>query len=201
MRASDKPFDAYAQPGTDRIAWLGQVCAAANTPVDYEGLAQRFDEPYASAQDAFAQRDALTAFKTKLDAAIASAKINPYVVVPRFVATVPNYDLKAEHYDLSLTIGTNVQVGVADRAVAVRFVANGLDAYRPADEAEARRDEQLLSHASLPHQVRATVWGKVVGGAFEGTAPVLTIAPLRLSAVTYDFQGPGQPVFTATASP
>ncbi|MDR6935350.1 hypothetical protein [Luteibacter sp. 3190] len=199
ITAAEKPFEKYTTMGNDPLPWLGQFYAASGVAVDYAAVAQRLDPTYQASHDAFAQRDALAAFKTKLDHAIAEAKANPYIRLPAYQAKLPAYDLDHGRYDLSSILGTDTVLTVADNAAEVGFTASGaLASYAPKDEAEARATEKTLGGEPLPRAVHATVFGKVVGGALNRGMPQLQVIPARVVLTTVPLGGPAQPVLTAT---
>jgi len=199
VTAAEKPFEAYIAMGDDPLPWLGQFYATSGLAVDYTAVAQRLDPAYQGTHDAFAQRDALAAFKTKLDQAIAQAKANPYIRLPAFQAKVPAYDLDHGRYDLAQILGSDTVLTVAANAAEVRFTPPGaLDYYAPKDEAEARATEKTLGGEPFPRAVHATVYGKVVGGTIDRGMPQLQVVPARVVLTTLSLGGPGQPVFTAT---
>ena len=199
VTAAEKPFDAYIAMDDDPLPWLGQFYAASGMPVDYAAAAQRLDPAYQGTHDAFAQRDALAAFKTRLDQAITQAKANPYIRLPAYQAKVPPYDLDRGRYDLTQILGSDTLLTVAANAAEVRFTPPGaLAHYAPKDEAEARATEKTLGGEPFPRAVHANVYGKVVGGTINRGMPQLQVVPARVALTTLSLGGPGEPVFTAT---
>jgi len=199
VTAAEKAFTDYAAPDDRALAWVGQYYAVTKTKVDYTAVAQRLDATYRQVSNAFAKRDALAAFKTKLDQAIAEASANPYIRLPPFQADLAPYDLDGQRYALAELLAPDSIVDVANGAAQVRFApAEALASYAPANEAEARTVEHTLSHEAFPRKVEVTVFGKVVDGELVGGRPRLVVLPARVALTTFSLEGPGRPVLTAT---
>lgn len=199
VTASEKPFDAYRAPDGDALAWVGAYYAASGAAPDYPAVAARLDPVFQRTTDAFAQQDAIAGTKTKLDAAIAAAKANPYVRLPPVVARLPGYDLAHQRYDFADLIGPTMGLTVADGAAQIRFAPNpGLSGYAPANEAEARTLEHAIASNPLNRQIQYTVFGKVVGATLNGGTPELTVVPTRVVVENYLLDKPAELLFTAT---
>ena len=199
VTAADKPFDQYRAPADDAVAWVATYYAAAGTPPDYPAVAARLDPRFQETSDAFARRDAVTAIKAKLDAAIAVAKANPYVRLPPVLGTLPDYDLEHGQYDLSPLIGPDLRVRVADGAASVSFAPSpSVATYTPASEADARQLEHAISSNPLGRKVQVTVYGKVIAATLRGGEPQLTVMPSRVVLENYLIGKDPEPLFTAT---
>jgi hypothetical protein len=182
VTAIEHPFDAYVPIAQDGMEWLALYYAVSSAPVDYPAAADRFDPAYQRTSDAFAKRDALNAFKPRLDAAIAEAKANPYRRLPAFLSTLPSYDLDHQTYDLRPLINPDNRLDVAQGEATLAFApAKSLIAYHPPTEQEARNVEQVLSSNSLGRQVKVTVLGKAVAASLQGNRPLVTFAPAQVS--------------------
>jgi hypothetical protein len=200
VTAGEKPFEQYQAPGDDALAWVGFYYAVAETPVDYPAIAARLDPTFRATTDAFAQRDAVAGVKTKLDAAIAAAKANPYVKLSPVVTRMPAYDLTQSRYDLGAFIGPDLRIHIGAGVADVAFAANpSLASYAPANEAEARGLEHSLSSNPLGRQVQFTVYGKVVAGSLRGGEPQLTIIPSRVVVENYLLGRAPELLFAASA--
>lgn len=162
VTAAEKPFDTYQAPGTDALAWAGAYYAASGAAPDY-AIAARLEPAFQRTTDAFAQQDVIAGTKTKLDAAIAAAKANPYVRLPPVVAQLPTYDLAHQRYDdFADLVGPTMGLTVADGAAQIRFAPNpALSGYAPAHETEARTLEHAIASNPLNRQIQYTVFGKV----------------------------------------
>lgn len=199
VTAGEKLFEQYQAPGDDALAWMGLYYAVAGTPVDYPDIAARLDPTFRATTDAFAQRDAVAGVKTKLDAAIAAAKANPYVKLSPVVTRMPAYDLTQNRYDLGAFIGPDLRIHIGAGVAGVAFAPNAsLAAYAPANEAEARALEHNISSNPLGRQIQFTVYGKVVAGSLRGGEPQLTIIPSRVVVENYLLGRSPEPLFTAT---
>lgn len=198
ITATEHPFEAYASVDSDHLAWLALYYAVSHAAVDYAAAADQLDSTYQQTSDAFAKRDALNAFKPRLDAAIAQAKANPYRRLPAFQSTLPGYDLEHQTYDLRPIIGPDNRLDVASGEAVIAFApSTSLQTYHPATEAEARKTEQVLGSNSLGRRVKVTVLAKAVAATLQGR-PLITFAPARVEFENYAVDGTATPLFTAS---
>lgn len=137
--------------------------ALANSPVDYEKIANSYSEEYQKQKDAFKKQDIVTALKPKIDAEISNAKSLRY-----WRETIP-LDLKSydtanksfgvnHKYDIMDRIAFNSGSGWSTATFPHSLIYTNFESYGSlvvTDEKVARQIEMLISTSS---QIKAELF-------------------------------------------
>lgn len=201
VSAKEKPFETYGKVTDDVLPLLGQYFAVRHDAIDYASLAARYDSDYAREQDGFKKKDGLDAFTARLNAAIEQAKANPYVVLPPLLHEMPTYDFTSGSYDLTKIFSPGLRIELANSAMKMRLAdASAMAQYKPADEGDARRIEELLSKESFPRGANVVLYGKVVAADQDAGQPYLILAITRADFSTVGaYKNPSKPLFSVEA--
>lgn len=201
VSATDRPFETYEPVTGDVVPLLGQYFAVRHEAIDYASLAASYDTDYKQEQDGFKKKDKLAAFTAQLNTAIEKAKANPYLVLPPLRESIPAYDFDSGSYDLTKLFGADMRVHLANGHMEMRYAdASLLAHYKPADESEARRIEDLVSKRGALRDADVVLYGKVVGADQGINQPYLIFAITRADFTTVDsYKNPSTPLFSVTA--